>query len=83
MKMQIVVLKDIVANCYGQPIFVPNLGGAIRSFADQIKHGQDETMKRHPEHFELYHLGAYDDQTAELETIPPQQIAVGANFKEE
>lgn len=82
MKMQIVALRDIKANVYGQPIFVPNIGSAIRSFGDQCQDEKSGDLYKHPEDFELYHLGTYTDDDAKFElSEKPEQIAVGSNYK--
>ena len=37
MKLHIVVIRDIKANVFAQPQFVANIGGFIRSFADECQ----------------------------------------------
>lgn len=94
MILQIIVLRDIKANVYGQPVFVPNIGAAIRSFGDQIKDPNAGDLNKHPEDFELWHIGEYDDATGEICDYNAQnremadgvqslrkQIAVGSNYK--
>lgn len=81
MKMQIVVVRDIKANCFGQPNFVPNLGSSIRAFGDQCQDEKAGVLFQHPEDFELYHIGEYDDGTGHIEMIDKQQIATGSNYK--
>lgn len=81
MKMQIVCVRDIKADCFGQPNFVPNLGSAIRSFGDQCQDEKSGVLYQHPEDFELYNLGFYDDATAQFDLLAkPVQIAVGSNY---
>lgn len=82
MKYYIVSVRDIVADCYMAPIFVPNLGSAIRSFGDACKNKEpNNPIGTHPEDFELHHIGGWDDQHAEFDTSEkPKQIAVGRNY---
>lgn len=81
MKMFIIVMRDITANVYGQPNFVGNLGGAIRTFADQVNDPKRDTvLSQHPEDFELYKVGTYEDNTCEWELHKPEQIATGKNL---
>lgn len=83
MKLHIVVTRDIKANVYSQPQFVPNIGGFLRAFADECQ-GDTNTsiVAKHPEDFEVYDLGWYGDGDAHFELLDkPKQIAVGANFK--
>lgn len=83
MKLQIIAVRDIQANVYGQPNFVASIGGAIRSFADEINRpAQDNVLYQHPEDFEMYHLGEFNDANAEFELLTtPVQIATGKNLK--
>lgn len=90
MKYYVVATRDIVANVYSPPIFVPNIGQAIRAFGDECKRpaqpGQPpNVLEQHPEDFELWLIGEYDDNTGQMEPgIQPdsrKQIAVGANYR--
>lgn len=87
MKLHIVVTRDIKADVYSQPQFVPNLGGFLRSFADECagnNPGNPQGMsiiEKHPEDFEVYELGWYGDHDAHFELFErPKQIAVGSNY---
>lgn len=83
MKLFIIATRDVVANVYSQPMFVPHLGGAIRSFGDECKRKEPgNILAAHPEDFELWHLGEYDDNTGTYEETDRKQIAVGANYRE-
>lgn len=86
MKLQVLATRDIVANVYGQPMFVPHIGMAIRSFGDECKRKEPgNVLAQHPEDFELWHLGEYDDETGALTPFPfseRKQLAVGANYRE-
>lgn len=83
MKLQIIAVRDIKADVFAQPQFVTNLGGAIRGFGDECQRESGENvMWKHPEDFELYHLGWYGDGDAHFElNKEPIQIAVGSNYK--
>lgn len=82
MKISIVVVKDNVANVYGNPMFVANIGSAIRSFGDECnRQDPNNIMNKHPHNFELYELGWYGDGDAHFELLSqPKQIAHGANY---
>lgn len=86
MEFQVLATRDIVANVYGQPMFVPHIGMSIRSFGDECKRKDpNNILSQHPEDFELWHLGTYDDNTGELKPFPHnerKQLAVGANYRE-
>lgn len=83
MKLHIICVRDIKANCYGQPQFVASLGGAVRSFGDECQRADaNNVMHKHPEDFELYDLGWFGDGDAHFELHEtPRQIAVGSNYK--
>lgn len=94
MKMHIVATRDVVSNVYGQPVFVPHVGQAIRSFGDECRRKEPgNVLAAHPEDFELCYLGTYNDETAGIDctvkpdgtvndTDRPIQIAVGANYRD-
>jgi hypothetical protein len=82
MKLVIVVIRDIVANVYAQPQFVASLGGTIRGFGDEINRAaEDNPLYKHPEDFEMFTLGVYDDSDASFELTKPVSVAVGKNLK--
>ncbi len=81
MVLFIVAVRDIKADCFGQPNFVPNLGSAIRAFGDQCNDEKAGVLYTHPEDFELYKLGTYDDSNGSFECIKPEQLAVGSNYR--
>ncbi len=81
MKMQIVAVRDIVSNAYSQPQFALHIGQAKRAFGDQCRSNEGD-MGRHPEDFEIWHLGEFDDNTGQFELLEtPVQIDVGSNYR--
>lgn len=79
MKLEIVAIHDRAADAFGRPISVNALGQAIRSFQDEINRpAENNEMNRHPDDYDLFHLGTYDDNTGELTSLEePKQIAIG------
>lgn len=77
MLLRIVAVRDIGAECFGQPNFVVALGLAVRSFGDEVNRVADgNSLNRHPEDFELYELGSYSDSDASFTLLPqPRLIA--------
>jgi hypothetical protein len=64
MKLIICTVKDRAADAYGRPMFVPSTGVAIRSFSDEInRNNADNQLYNHPDDFDLYELGEFDDNT--------------------
>lgn len=70
-------VRDVVASTFGRPIFAPNTASAVRSIQNEVNRPQDGNMlNTHPDDFELYHLGNYDDQTGGVEMLPQPQLLV-------
>lgn len=82
MRYKVVCIRDRAIDTYGQPAFVANIGGAIRGFGDEVKRRDDNNqLNKHPDDFDLYLLGEFDDQTGEFFCDgPPRQIAVGKDY---
>lgn len=60
----IVSVKDRAADAFGRPAFVPSSGVAIRSFTDEVnRENPDNQLFHHPDDFDLYELGTFDDST--------------------
>lgn len=82
MKQKILAVKDRAIDAFLQPFFTPALGAGIRAFQDEISNEQSP-MHKHPDDYDLYHLGEFDTSTGEFSTIQPQQIAVGKQLTRE
>lgn len=79
---QVVAVRDSALDAFDRPFFTPSIGVAVRSFGDEIKR-PDSPMHKHPEDFELWHLGEYDDTTGRIAQAPDhRQIARGKDFAE-
>lgn len=63
MKYSVCAVKDRAVNAYNRPIYVPTVGVAIRSFTDEVNR-KDSELQNHPEDYDLYELGQWDDETA-------------------
>lgn len=77
------VIKDRVADTYHPPFCVPNTGIAVRMFTDEInKASEQNIMYKHPDDFDLYQLGMYDDETALVtQDAVPRQLCLGRDVK--
>lgn len=77
MILKIVCIRDTAADVFGMPNFVASLGGALRSFGDEVnRKEQGNQLNGHPEDFILYELGEYDDSTAVFKLLEqPRQLA--------
>jgi len=85
MILQLVCVHDRAADAFTRPVFVPAIGQAIRSFQDEINRNAPENeMFRHPEDFDLYHVGSFDDNTGILQRLDePKQLAIGKHLKQQ
>lgn len=63
MKYAVCAVKDRAIDAFNRPIYVPTIGVAIRSFTDEVNR-KDSELANHPEDYDLYELGSWDDQTA-------------------
>lgn len=70
MKRDVCSVYDRASQLFGQPIFVPSTGVAIRSFSDEVaRKGDDNPIAKHPEDYELFHLGTFDDERGTFEAL--------------
>lgn len=79
--MIIVAVKDHALDAFNTPFFVPTEGVAVRSFKDEVNR-PESPMGAHPEDYDLYKLGEYDERRGAFNTHEPLQIARAKNFKE-
>ena len=71
----VVSVKDLAAQAFGRPVFVPTAGVAVRSFRDEVnRDAADNDIYRHPSDYELYQLGTFDDSTGMIESIQPPKL---------
>ena len=83
MRYKVVCIRDRAADVFGMPNFVMSIGGAIRSFSDEVNRQADgNQLNLHPGDFDLYELGVFDDEWARFEPLAdgPRQIAIGKDL---
>lgn len=83
MKHIMVTVYDRAAETYGRPMFVPAIGTAIRSFTDEVnRNDPNNQLYNHPDDFDLYELGEYDDQNSSISTLDfPKVLLLGKQAK--
>jgi len=60
----IVSVKDRAADVFNRPFFVPHRNVAIRDFTDEVNRlSADNQLNKHPDDFDLYLLGQFDDNS--------------------
>jgi len=81
MRYKIFSVRDRAIDAYGQPFYATSVGGAVRSFSDEVNRpAENNQLAKHPEDFDLFLLGEYDDSTGEFDTTRPAQVAVGKDL---
>ena len=71
---------DVKANAFATPFFVPNRGMAVRFFGDAVL-DPNSGLSKHPEDYNLYQLGTYDDNSGKLESLStPEFLAKALDF---
>lgn len=83
MKMIVVSIKDRAADAFGRPACVAAEGVAIRQFQDEVNRAsEDNQLYLHPDDFDMYMLGTFDDNTGKFELMEiPKVLALGKSVK--
>lgn len=79
----IVSVRDTAAEAFGRPMYLQSLGVAIRSFTDEVnREDKDNQLFNHPDDFDLYELGVFDDSIGKYELREnPSVIVRGKDVK--
>ena len=71
----VVSVKDRAADVFNRPFFVPHRNVAIRDFTDEVNRAAaDNQLNKHPDDFDLYLLGEFNDSTGEFSISQPQVL---------
>lgn len=78
-----VSVRDRVADTFGPPQFLPQVGVAIRMFRDEVNRAApDNMLYKHPEDFDLFQLGTYEDSTGMVtQDSIPRQLVLGKDCR--
>ena len=75
MNLFIVSVKDRAAEVFNRPFYVPHRNVAIRDFTDEVNRvAVDNHLNKHPDDFDLYLLGEFNDFTGEFIMSTPQVL---------
>lgn len=67
----IVAVRDSAMDAYMKPFFAPTPAAAQRSFRDEVNRAaQDNPMYQHPEDYELWHLGLFNERNGDFTLTP-------------
>ena len=81
MKLEIYAVHDTIAQAFLSPFFMQNEGLATRDFIDAANRPESR-IYNHPQDFTLYHIGYWDDNSAEFElNHTPRRIANALELK--
>ena len=79
----LVSVKDTAAQAFMRPFFVPTVPVAMRAFRDEVNRSDStDDLAKHPEDFELYEIGTFDDSNGSFDAIEPRLIARAKDLKE-
>lgn len=68
---------DTASRLFGQPFFVPALAAAIRSVGDETNRAAaDNPLYQHPDDFQLFHVGDFDDCNGLFTPVSPPCLLV-------
>lgn len=80
MKFIVVAIRDRALDAHMRPFCMQSKGQAIRSFADEINRAApDNALHQHPEDYDLFQLGTWDEETGEFANLR-EQIAIGKDL---
>lgn len=84
MLLVVCAVYDSAAQLFNRPMFVPAVGMANRVFRDEVNRAaEDNPMFRHPDDFELFELGSFDDSTGRFHVLDdPRPLARGKDVRE-
>jgi len=72
-------VKDLAVQAFGDCFLTRAPGEAMRSFQDEVNRTDGKSaVAQHPEDYELYKIGTYDDQTGKLHALEHPELTARA-----
>ena len=82
MELCVCAVRDAAADAFMAPFCVPSVGVAKRSFQDAVNRvDTTNAMYAHPEHFELFQIGTFDEQSGRLVSMVPVSLGTALSMK--
>ncbi|WNK14347.1 MAG: nonstructural protein [Microvirus sp.] len=79
---KIYLIRDTALDSYLVPMFFQSEGAARRAFTDEVNRAADDNiMYNHPEHFQLFCAGDYDDDIGLFHTMPPEFVVAAHSVR--
>lgn len=75
MKLDVFAVYDSKVGAYAQPFYSANISTATRAFAYAANDPSTE-IGRFPSDMALFHLGTFDDQSAEFDLVTPFRVCL-------
>lgn len=80
--LKIYAVKDLAVQCFGNPFVVRAQGEALRSFQDEVNNDNgNSAIAKHPEDYELFCIGEYDEQNGIIHPITPDLTVRAKDLK--
>lgn len=80
MLLKIFAIRDSKAEFYNQPFYQHTRLEAERTFS-ALANDSKSTIAQHPEDYDLYHLGEYDNISGKIKVLDtPEHIVKAANL---
>lgn len=65
---------------YGRPMFARAVGEAMRIFRDEVNRAaEDNILYKHPEDFDLFLVGKFDEESGRLHPQDPMMLDTGTS----
>jgi hypothetical protein len=75
----VVSVKDRAADVFNRPFFVPHRNVAVRDFTDEVNRiAADNQLNKHPDDFDLFFLGTFDDNDGTFDCEDQPYVLVRA-----
>lgn len=78
MLLKVFAVYDLKACAFFQPFFSGQSGSAIRGFGDSVNDGKSP-FGAHPEDYQLFELGTFDDNVGTLTGLLPMKLLCSAS----
>lgn len=73
---------DLAAQQYGRPFFSVSDGSAVRGFVDEVNREDKQSLLfNHPDDFQLFKIGVFDDETGKVELQDAVMLLSGASAR--
>lgn len=76
---KIYAIRDSKMEAFNRPFVLPADGAAIRAFQDEINN-KDSELSKHPEDYDLYCVGLWDEETGIISEGKTDRIATGESL---